>query len=105
MTDATTLQSIAVELRRLAEAVEALARPAEPEPAAGADVREWYRRYVEQPRAAPPSRDDDLTAARAAGFTESRETLRELRRELAPASWQAPGRPGKENRSRQICHI
>ena len=99
-----TLDMLAAELRRLAAMVDEL-RQAEPEPLPTADdIRTWYRSYIAA-CAAPPSRDDDLTAARAAGFTDSRETLRELRRELAPASWQSPGRPGKENRSRQICHI
>lgn len=58
-------------------------------------VRKWYRDYVSRHdgRGIRPSREDDLSAARAEfGVNVSRPFMRELRRDLAPDSWKRPGR-------------
>jgi hypothetical protein len=52
-------------------------------------VRDWYGKWVEEHLAAgsQTSRDQDVEAARAAGYLVPRDFLRELRRELAPPAW------------------
>lgn len=58
------------------------------------DVRDWYRRrvseYADMP---PPSRDDDLVAARGDRFPSiDREQMRQVRKDVAP-HWTVQGRP------------
>ena len=72
-----------------------------PEPApdrrfSEAAVRNWYEQYVKDHAddERPPSRDDDLAAVRKEyGDGVPRDTMRALRRDLAPAKWKKAGPP------------
>jgi hypothetical protein len=59
------------------------------------DLRTWFARRIDYLRITGQrsSREDDHDAALAASFMVDRETIRELRKELAPLEWQRPGRP------------
>jgi hypothetical protein len=66
-----------------------------------ARLEAWYRRRVAEwsPLEPPPSRDDDLDAARANGFpTVPREAMRKLRRKYAPSEWSKKGARPRKNK-------
>ena len=67
-----------------------------------AEVERWYTREWVPRRSAhglPPSRDEDLEAAREIFPAVNRAFLRRLRQEHAPAEWQRRGRPKTSKRS------
>ena len=71
------------------------------------DPKDWYLQRVRWlvTTGQRASREDDERAFAAAGFKVSREAIRVLRRELAPAEWSMPGRPRREKLHRQIRQI
>lgn len=71
------------------------------------DARNWYLQRVRWLVATGQraSREDDERAFAASGFQVTRETIRALRREFAPAEWSRPGRPRREKSLGQICRI
>ena len=80
---AGTLTDIAGELLRMAA-------QAEPPIAAEVAFDSWYARRAAQLEHS--SEQDDREAALAAGFTVSRQAVREARERLAPEHWKRPGR-------------
>lgn len=103
--DPHVLRRLARDLALLADALDAEAAPIIPdhEP----DPKEWYVQRVRWLIATGQraSREDDERAFVATGFKVTRETIRELRREFAPAEWSMPGRPRREKLRRQIRRI
>ena len=71
------------------------------------DLKSWYLQRVRWLVATGQhaSREDDERAFAAIGFKATRETIRALRREFAPAEWSMPGRPRREKLRRQIRQI
>ncbi|MFO1075944.1 MAG: hypothetical protein U1E17_25215 [Geminicoccaceae bacterium] len=70
--------------------VRALADQAEPPIASEAAFDVWYARRAAQLEHS--SEMDDRMAALAAGFSMSRQAVREARERLAPERWKRPGR-------------
>lgn len=103
--DPYVLRRLARDLALLADELGAEAAPIVPDHEL--DVRNWYIQRVGWLVATGQraSREDDERAFAASGFQVTREHIRALRREYAPAEWSRPGRPRREKSLRQICRI